>query len=56
MNKMLTYPVRNLGVRNLGRTGRIGVDALSGFEGWHKARPVAGGLGSMGTFAWRCTG
>lgn len=51
-----TYSVRNHGIRNLGRTGRIGANALSGYEGWHEARPVAGRLGWMGTFAWRCTG
>jgi hypothetical protein len=48
--------VRNVGVRNLGRTGLTGFEALSGLEGWHTMRSVAGGLGSMETFAWRCTG
>jgi hypothetical protein len=37
-------------------TGFTGFAALSGLEGWHAMPSVAGGLGSMATFAWRCTG
>jgi hypothetical protein len=49
---MYTHPR----VRNLGRTGLTGFEALSGLEGWYQAVPVAGGLGSMKPFAWRCAG
>lgn len=44
---MYTHPrVRNLGL--------IGFETLSGLEGRYQT--VAGGLGSMETFAWRCAG
>lgn len=48
---MSTYPR----VRLAARTGLTGFNALSGLEGWHEAPPVAGELGSMATFVWRCT-
>jgi hypothetical protein len=49
---MHTYPLVGLGAR----TGLTGFDALSGFEGWHTAVANVDALGSVATFAWRCTG
>jgi hypothetical protein len=49
---MYTHPRVGLGAR----TCLTGFIALSGFEGWHTAVANAGALGSMATFAWRCTG
>ncbi len=55
---MHTYPlqVHDVGVRYLGRTGFTGFEALSALKGWCAMPSMAGGLGSMETFVWRCTG
>ena len=52
----MTYMPTNPCVRIAARTGLTGFAALSGYEGRHEAPSVAGALGSMATFAWRCTG
>jgi hypothetical protein len=52
MINVSTYPQVRLGVR----AGFTGFAALSGLEGCDATYLVAGGLGSMATFAWRCTG
>jgi hypothetical protein len=52
---MIYMPTHYLTRRATG-TGFTGFAALSGLEGWEPTPSVAGGLGSMATFAWRCTG
>jgi hypothetical protein len=52
MFNMTTYPQVRPGVR----AGSTGFVALSGLEDRHATCSVGDGLGSMATFAWRCTG